>query len=273
MGVRLPKNTKISDADLHKRLRQTLDSAQRFSGLLASVIPLNLSELPKWTSSVSLVNAIAPLNLAEAQQATLSGSNVIGPPASKDTFWEIRQILVHFANSWGIGHKVFILKDKDASAKWCIVLRHWKKHKEICRSLKGGTWQTITFSRTFAPVPENLVASSLMYNRFDTVHDLGVRVEKDIKHEDPNTPPPNIHQDKAFLVKFQLELEQKSSMLLCDRQRSFGVNWSKSEDRQAFMHGEKAMTGRKKIYRWARRVGDYQLSVCFDRAPEADPLR
>ena len=27
-----------------------------------------------------------------------------------------------------------------------------------------------------------------------------------------------------------------------------------------------------KMYRWARRVGDHELSMCFDRAPGTDPV-
>jgi len=108
-------------------------------------------------------------------------------------------------------------------------------------------------------------------NRFDSMHDVQAQVEQ----TDPNAPPPNVHGDKVFLVKFQISLSQfgsNASMLLYDRQKSFQVYWKKAEDPRIFAEGEKAMGDKLKIYRWARRVGDYQLSVCFDRTPETDPV-
>jgi hypothetical protein len=63
-----------------------------------------------------------------------------------------------------------------------------------------------------------------------------------------------------------------SSMLIYDRQKSFQASWRKKEDRAVYSEGQKAMGDKLKIYRWARRVDDYQLSVCFDRPPEKDPV-
>ncbi|KAH0583200.1 hypothetical protein H2248_011083 [Termitomyces sp. 'cryptogamus'] len=146
----------------------------------------------------------------------------------------------------------------------------WPNHKKLCRSLKGGIWHTITFSHENNSMGKMYRA---LINRFDSVHDIRGQMIK--SPEDANAPPPNIHDDKAFLVKFQMSLSQygmDSSMLLYDRQKSFQVNWLKSHDTDVFKEGEKAMGDRLKIYRWVRRVGDYQLAVCFDKAPETDPV-
>ncbi|KAG5353577.1 hypothetical protein C0989_005094 [Termitomyces sp. Mn162] len=146
----------------------------------------------------------------------------------------------------------------------------WPNHKKLCRSLKGGTWHTITFSHENNSMGKMYRA---LINRFDSVHDIRGQMIK--SPEDANAPPPNIHDDKAFLVKFQISLSQygmDSSMLLYDRQKSFQVNWLKSHDTDVYKEGEKAMGDRLKIYRWVRRVGDYQLAVCFDKAPETDPV-
>lgn len=143
----------------------------------------------------------------------------------------------------------------------------WNEHKQICRSLKGGTWHTIAFSRENNPFGEKGMYSFIV-NRFDSLQEKGSTVEK----PDPDVPP-NIHKGRAFLVKFQILLSSEiSSMLLYDRQRSFQVHWMKSEDPGAFVHGLEAMADKVKIYRWARRVGDRELSVCFDRAPATDPV-
>ncbi|KAF5379369.1 hypothetical protein D9615_006586 [Tricholomella constricta] len=400
MGVKLPKNTKIPDEDLDKRLHQTLDSAQRFPDIVAPISPVNPSNLAKWTSSKPLLDAVSRGNFAEAYENVIKGYNVAARPTSmakEDTFREVRQIFLAFATHWDQGHKTFALKDK--AEEWCIIVvevfslgedlplftilyrvvnrpanmslheylgrlfgvfpivavsttdlerkcmlklftmnskrissgyklrreKHeaghtttfllplgplnmrdlgklnsnpgceicgkkdisrctqclaasycskecqredWKEHKKTCLSLKGGTWRTLTFSRLNNPTGKGYRA---IINRFDSAHDM----QKNIQPAELVGPPPNIHDEKAFLVKFQVSLTRlraDASMLLYDRQRSFQVNWVKAEDHEVFMVGEKAMAGNLKIYRWARRVGDYQLSVCFDRAPETDPV-
>ncbi|KAF8066677.1 hypothetical protein FPV67DRAFT_1449840 [Lyophyllum atratum] len=409
MGIKLPKNTKISDDDLNKRLHQALDGAQRFHDLLAPVSPVNPATLPTWTSSTPLLEAVSRGNLKEAYQNMMDGFHRKPRPTSsakEDTFTEVRQIVLGFANGYDRGHKVFALNDKQG--EWCIVVRamasllqivqvfslggdpnvplfsllyrvvyrasnmtlhdhlglmfrgadvvavsttdlerrcalklfamnskrisssykprretmeadhrltflvpigplnmrdlgklnnspgceicgkkntsrctqclsvaycgkecqreHWKEHKGQCRALKGGTWHTISFTMETGGLDYRFIV-----NRFDTMHDVQAQVE----HTDPKAPPPNVHGDKVFLVKFQISLSQfgsDASMLLYDRQKSFQVYWKKAEDPRIFAEAEKAMGDKLKIYRWARRVGDYQLSVCFDRTPETDPV-
>ncbi|KAG6909518.1 hypothetical protein DXG01_017075 [Tephrocybe rancida] len=149
----------------------------------------------------------------------------------------------------------------------------WSNHKRLCRSLKEGTWHTLTFSHASTPMGGMYRA---VINRYDSTHEIGSLIEGP---EDPNAPPSNIHDEKAFLVKFQISLSQygmdssmDSSMLLYDRQKSFQVYWLKKQDAQIYAKGEKAIGDGLKIYRWARRVSDYQLAVCFDKAPVTDPV-
>jgi hypothetical protein len=106
-------------------------------------------------------------------------------------------------------------------------------------------------------------------NKYDAVP------ETPTEQVDPNAPPPDVHGEKTFLIKCQISLHSygdDASMLIYDRQKSFQAYWFKRKDREVFAEGQKAMGDRLKIYRWARRVGDFQLSVCFDRAPEKDPV-
>ncbi|KAG6815296.1 hypothetical protein H0H93_010310 [Arthromyces matolae] len=144
----------------------------------------------------------------------------------------------------------------------------WPTHKALCRSLKGGTWSTLTFSHGETSPTNNMYRAVI--NRYDSPQDAILETPEDL-----DAVPPNTHEDKAFLVKFQISITQfgeDSSMLLYDRQKSIQVYWLKAQDRAVFEEGERALTrNRIKMYRWARRVGDYQLAVCFDRPPETDP--
>jgi hypothetical protein len=106
----------------------------------------------------------------------------------------------------------------------------------------------------------------------------------DVRNEtgapDDTDPPPNIHGDKIFMVKLQSPVNSENSgipqnIFIYDRQKSFQVYLMAEDDTNAFHEAALAikMTGWKglKMYRWAKRTGDFELSVCFDRAPENDP--
>lgn len=92
-------------------------------------------------------------------------------------------------------------------------------------------------------------------------------------------PPPNIHGDKVFIVKLQVAVNTGNgipqNVFIYDRQKSFQVYLMADDDANAFHDAASAIrtTGWKglKMYRWAKRTGDFELSVCFDRAPEKDP--
>ncbi|KAG6899185.1 hypothetical protein C0993_012554 [Termitomyces sp. T159_Od127] len=412
MGLKLQKNTKLSEDDLLKRLAQTMDAAQRYNELLAPIAPVNPSTLSKWKPSKSLLDAIKRTNIAEAYGNMITGRNLVAPPTStyeEDTFMEVRQVLMGLATHWEQKQYSFVLMDKVSN--WGVIARivevqrlqldsvssgletdvpvlsllykvvhspsgvqmrdhletifthpvvavwttqlerkyllklfamnskrlssHYKprrqkdeadhrltfilplgplnmrdlgrlenttgcelcgkkmksrctqclsvsycgkecqredspNHKIFCRSLKGGTWHTVTFSHEKTP---HGYTHRAVINRFDTVQEIRAQMIESPENL-KNAPSPNIHGDKAFLVKFQISLSQSgmdSSMLLYDRQKSFQVTWLKAQDTEVFREGEKAMGGRLKIYRWARRVDDYHLTVCFDKAPETDP--
>lgn len=150
----------------------------------------------------------------------------------------------------------------------------WKDHKKTCKTLKGGTWLTIHFER-----PPGF---STIMNRYDSPREQSLRTTV---QSDADGPPPNIHSNKIFLVKMQSSLtltsDADAQMLIYDRQRSFQAYWKKyggssgHDDFEVYRKAEREIAGGWqgiKMYRWARRVGDYELSVCFDRAPGTDPV-
>lgn len=101
-----------------------------------------------------------------------------------------------------------------------------------------------------------------------------------------NDAPPNVHGDKPFLIKIQKPLTRvpglavsddvnvPPSLLIYDRQRSFRAHAIEADNPQAYPKAiREVMMGKTKvkIYRWAKRVGDFELSVCLDRGPEPEP--
>ena len=95
---------------------------------------------------------------------------------------------------------------------------------------------------------------------------------------DTSKPSLNVWGNKLFLVKIQIGLDvmPPSNMLLYDRKRSFKVFMVPQDDTARFSAFFLEMTGPRggheglKMYRWARRTGDWEFSICLDRAPSAD---
>lgn len=157
----------------------------------------------------------------------------------------------------------------------------WKEHKISCRTLKGGTWLTVPFQL----LPLQVVypgMTNLAFNRHDTTLDLKARNEAIIAGLKPSdTPPRNIHNEKAFLIKMQAQIFSNvdegspGSIFIYDRKRSFEVYLMYKDDPETYsiaLHAIKT-TGvhGQKMYRWAKRVGEFQLSVCFDKIPSTIP--
>ncbi|KAI0761367.1 hypothetical protein BD413DRAFT_607160 [Trametes elegans] len=154
----------------------------------------------------------------------------------------------------------------------------WPAHKKACRSLKGGRWCTVRF-RAAVPGTEDMYYA--MINR----HSNTSRTEDilaGMTRGDASVPHPNIHGDRLFLVKLQVGLTgpARDNMMVYDRQRSFGQLWiSRIDDPRTFLdfveemegpRGIHGLYGGAKMYRWARRTGDWELSICLDRQPETD---
>ncbi|TDL26562.1 hypothetical protein BD410DRAFT_763795 [Rickenella mellea] len=134
----------------------------------------------------------------------------------------------------------------------------WKDHKPRCKSVTDGTWTTLNFAS---------VAPGWFYwtvNRYDTLHSL--KDKNNIK-EGTLEPPPNLRGENVFLVKIQIN---GFDLLIYDRKKKLEVHVLRSGDPKGYAAVEKACSGKPKIYRWAKRVGDHQLSVCLDIAPQED---
>ena len=156
-------------------------------------------------------------------------------------------------------------------------------HKKICKSLSAGTWIDIPFF---------VISLGFHHNRHAPTDELGSIFEKlgnasnfqpgrdgsiYVGEGDSRPAPPNIHGDNAFLVKLQVPLDNRqsdttTSILVYDRRRSFEVHIPvKMTDPTKYRLVEYTCrskgVGGLKMYRWARRVGDWKLAICLDREP------
>ncbi|KZT64969.1 hypothetical protein DAEQUDRAFT_565796 [Daedalea quercina L-15889] len=144
----------------------------------------------------------------------------------------------------------------------------WPHHKRVCRSLHGGAWRTVRFV-TVVPGTEGMYAAAL--NKYAS------ELRDAIRPQDPAAAPPNVHGARLFLVKLQVSLGgTPTSIMVYDRQRSVQGYFMRRDSPEVFgemlqeMQGPRGGYGGVKMFRWAKRVSDWELSVCLDREPQTE---
>lgn len=131
--------------------------------------------------------------------------------------------------------------------------------------LVGGTWHAIRFDNT----PKHAITI-----------DNATRALKRSKSGGPVVPddlpltyiPEGIHNGKSFLVKIQVSINDRETILIYDRQRTFNVYWFRKNDPALHKEVDQIAGASSKMYRWARRVSDFELKVCLDRTPSPMPV-
>lgn len=93
-----------------------------------------------------------------------------------------------------------------------------------------------------------------------------------------NDPPANARGEKLFLVKIQRPVvpdpSPRAMMMVYDRGRSFEGYVVRADNPGVYEEIMRQMpegSQKLKVYRWARRVEDWKLSICLDREPEQVP--
>ncbi|KAF9004442.1 hypothetical protein BDZ89DRAFT_1080548 [Hymenopellis radicata] len=148
----------------------------------------------------------------------------------------------------------------------------WADHKEHCTYMKGATWVSVKISTSVNIQGEK---KRIGYISADQSLEIG-----------EDGPPLNIYTDKPFAVKLQRQLKadevdrklpgnvqinEEKCMLVYDYPKSVRGYVMESENVEVYQKVLDAMmTGEdtRKMYRWATRVGDYELKVCVDRDPD-----
>lgn len=129
IGVSLPPTTKIQEEDLNKRFSQALDAAQQYRNVIGESM-FDPSSSKTWPSGKNLLEATKRGNLMEAfKNATSVGGSKGVSSDKKDTFTEMRQIVMGFADSFHKGHQHFCMIDK------LKTLENWGVYVRVCRLL------------------------------------------------------------------------------------------------------------------------------------------
>lgn len=141
----------------------------------------------------------------------------------------------------------------------------WRNHKEACKSLVGSNWRSIRFDST----PKNAITIDNAAKALKRAKDGGGTMASDL----PLTYiPEGIHNGKNFLVKIQVAYNDRATMLIYDQQRTFNMYSFRENDPALHREVDKIIGAPLKMYRWARRVSDNELEVCFDRTPSPIPI-
>ncbi|KAI0088365.1 hypothetical protein BDY19DRAFT_891159 [Irpex rosettiformis] len=152
----------------------------------------------------------------------------------------------------------------------------WPSHKAACRSLKGGEWTTMPFS---SRMPGTLGMIGQLINLRDNFQS---NMMAPMQTTD-DTPPQNAYGNRLFLIKLQHTFGPgEGTFLIYDRKRTCVVYFLESKAPEVFKRFKAEITGPRggnygsgmfKMYRWAKRVGEQELSVCLDKVPNADSIK
>lgn len=143
-------------------------------------------------------------------------------------------------------------------------------HKEFDARMRGGKWLDATF--VVNPVLNGQQTfTATIDNSSGEVSAPGTSLGT----------PINVHADNATLIKIQRPLntpeadDDEACMLVYDRYRTF-TGHIFAKDNPIFW--EEALrlipfdSDEVRVYRFAKRAGDWTLSVCLDREPFGNPI-
>ncbi|KAJ7747644.1 hypothetical protein DFH07DRAFT_575751 [Mycena maculata] len=124
MDIDLPRRTKLSDAELDKRLTRALDSTQYLTRVVPTS-PLDPTSYPSWFSDKSnkpILEAIRRHNIGEATMIHESRMKGIDNPIPlyANAFMDLRQSLMSIGNACDNGLRPIVLQDPGQSSGICM---------------------------------------------------------------------------------------------------------------------------------------------------------
>ncbi|KAG8920882.1 hypothetical protein FRC01_000546 [Tulasnella sp. 417] len=142
---------------------------------------------------------------------------------------------------------------------------NWATHKKTCNNLTTATWSTMTFgtiSRDL-PVLKNKGLYSVTRSMDGGSQKFGAKLLQ------KGEVPPNEHGDNPFLIKVQYN--GSAQMMVYDRTRALETLFDRKDNPRVYdqivaLVKEKGFMGQK-IYVWAKRTADYELSLALDKIP------
>ncbi|KZV68071.1 hypothetical protein PENSPDRAFT_687545 [Peniophora sp. CONT] len=149
---------------------------------------------------------------------------------------------------------------------------HWEEHSTSCKGIQGSTWIETTFTKN--PIIDGEEKTGRVYDGSS---------KREANPDRSSAPPENIHDDKTFMVKILRPFaliggeegdEDEISLLVYDRGRTFKAYVSENRNPEFCTEALRYMpmdSDILKIYRYAKRSGDWSLSVCMDREPDVIP--
>ncbi|VDB84549.1 unnamed protein product [Peniophora sp. CBMAI 1063] len=148
---------------------------------------------------------------------------------------------------------------------------HWKDHKAVCQSVRDGRWMTFHLCDTETWNGEEYYPQSIDMNT--TLLNHKRRLDRVLRGE----PPKNVHGDKVFLIHVDGGLNG-SRVKVHDRTRSIQSSLLEQDDGANFREllprptNDLYVVDSSRTYRWARRTGDWELSICLDRKPTENTM-
>jgi hypothetical protein len=138
----------------------------------------------------------------------------------------------------------------------------------VCKRISKAHWTILPF--TTSP-PSGLFQSSISLNHNSPVQ---LHSPMDTIRHSTGTPPPNAHGSQPFIIKLQVDVASRSTLLVYDQMRSLQFQVFRHDcppalwealDQTLMAHG---LLGGLKLFVWARRKSNWELSLALDRLPE-----
>ncbi|KAJ3564625.1 hypothetical protein NP233_g8171 [Leucocoprinus birnbaumii] len=163
------------------------------------------------------------------------------------------------------GEEAEVVCSKCENVKYCSKAcqkQDFHAHRSLCRAVTSGTWTTITLQSDWVETEGSGGRIAVLNHVTRNV----TYIESDVL----KSVPKDLYGDKYFLMKLQCSMAgPKDLILVYDVHRSFNLYMMGKKNEESFQVALRQFSHEKRpIFRWAKRVGDWEWQVCFESVPE-----